>query len=195
MSQGDPIYTPLWSPGRTEFFSFAGFIDLDGDGHSDRELLHELIGAAGGKIDNEVDDEGNRKGERITVQTKFLVVGRLPDPSLTADAEEKDTYFQILKHFEDMESEARRQGVRQINLGDFLSFIGYKPSQRLWHPGEGSPYKLKSGSRSTSVRATIGNRESSGRTAGVYSRSKRLKQPTSSGQTSGAFRGGSRGGK
>jgi hypothetical protein len=207
IAPGDPIYTPLWSPGRSEFFSFAGFIDLDGDGHSDRELLHGLIAAAGGKVDNYVDDEGQRfhldklvtedsvpRNQEINVQTKFLVVGRLPDPTSTADEEEKKTFFRILGHFEAMEKEARKQGVRQINLGDFLSYIGYKPSRRLWHPGEGSPYKLKSGSRSTATRLTIGNRESSGQTAGIYSRSKRLKQPKSTGQTSKAFRGGSKSG-
>lgn len=187
MAPGDPIYTPLWSPGRSESFSLIGFIDLDGDGTSDRELLIEQIRAAGGRVDNVVDDQGNRTGDGITVQTKFLVVGELPDPATTSDPDEQKMYRQILSHFTDMEKEARQQGVRRVNLGDFLAYIGYQPSRRLWRPGEGTPFTLKSGSHSTATNETIGNRESSGQTTGAYSRSKRLKQPKSTGQTSKVF--------
>jgi gas vesicle protein len=190
MAPGDPIYTPLWSPGRAELFSIIGFIDVDGDGRSDRKLLTELLAAAGARFDNEVLDDGTRIGDGINVQTKFFVVAELPDPATTADMEEKKLYTTILGHFSDMQKEARQQGVRKVNLGAFLEFIGYKPQRRLYRPGDGTPYKLKSGSHSTATNENIGNRESSGQTAGVYSRSKRLKQPKSTGQTSKVFRGG-----
>jgi hypothetical protein len=192
MAPGDPIYTPLWSPGRSEVFSIIGFIDVDGDGRSDRELLTEHIKAAGARFDNEVLDDGTYIGDGITVQTKFFVVGELPDPATTADADEKKLYGTILKHFSKMEKQARQQAVRKMNLGDFLSYIGYKPQRRLYRPGDGTPFKLKSGSHSTATDESIGNRESSGQTSGAYSRSKRLKQPKSSGQTSKVFRGSGR---
>ena len=190
MAPGDPIYTPLWSPGRSEVFSIIGFIDVDGDGRSDRELLTEHIKAAGARFDNEVLDDGTYIGDGITVQTKFFVVGALPDPAMTADADEKKLYGTILKHFSKMEKQARQQAVRKMNLGDFLSYIGYKPQRRLYRPGDGTPFKLKSGSHSTATNESIGNRKSTGQTSGAYSRSKRLKQPKSSGQTSKVFRGG-----
>ena len=129
-------------------------------------------------------------GDGITVQTKFFVVAELPDPSTTADADEKKLYGTILKHFSGMQKQARQQAVRKVSLGDFLSYIGYKPQRRLYRPGDGTPFKLKSGSHSTATDESIGNRESSGQTSGAYSRSKRLKQPKSSGQTSKVFRGG-----
>jgi hypothetical protein len=189
MAPGDPIYTPLWSPGRSELFSIAGFIDVDGDGRSDRKLITEKLAAAGARFDNEILDDGTLKGNGITVQTKFFVVAELPDPATTADADEKKLYGTILKHFSKMEKQARQQGVRKISLGDFLQHIGFKPQRRLYRPGDGTPYKLKSGSHSTATNENIGNRESSGQTSGVYSRSKRLRQPKSTGQTSKVFRG------
>lgn len=194
IAPGDPIYTPLWSPGRTESFSIVGFIDVDGDGKSDRELLREFVAASGGRFDTEVDDAGNRspEGKTISEQTKFLVVAQLPDPSTTADADEKKLYGEILKHFNDMEKEARQQGVRKISLGDFLSYIGYRPKRRLWRPGDGTPYKLKSGAKSTATSETLGNRESSGQTSGIYSRGNRLKKPSPGRRTTESFRGSSK---
>ena len=80
---GDPIHTPLWSPGVKERFSFVGWIDLDGDGKHelDRKQLHSIIKAAGAEIGGEVDDEGNFSGTDIDVKTKYLVVGEIPKSS------------------------------------------------------------------------------------------------------------------
>ena len=55
---GDPIYTPLWRAGVKEKFAFVGLIDLDNDGVSDRDVLHDLVNAANGEIVDEVDDQG-----------------------------------------------------------------------------------------------------------------------------------------
>ncbi|NOX56831.1 MAG: hypothetical protein GXP27_20800, partial [Planctomycetes bacterium] len=205
---GDPIYTPLWSPGRQEVISFVGIIDLDGDGESDREELHDLVAGAGARIDNEVLDDGRRiyytdfpnhyvefdyeSGRPgIDVHTKFLVIGQIPDVNSVALEKEKDQIENILKHLDAMRKEARRQGVRIVSLNDFLSWIGYKPKRRLHIPGvAGRPYTLKAGARSAAVDEVVGERESSGSVSGVYSRSRRLRQPTSSGQTSKLFHGG-----
>ena len=52
---GDQIFSPSWEPGRAEHFALAGFIDIDGDGNSDRQRVHDLIALNGGVIDEEVD--------------------------------------------------------------------------------------------------------------------------------------------
>lgn len=189
IAAGDPIYTPLWDPGRTETFSFVGVIDFDGDGLSDRESLHDLVKSANATIDNEVDEQGVRHGDGITAETKFLVVGELPDPS-TAKPNDQERFTKISKEYKKIHDEARVKGVRIVRLNDFLAYIGYKPSRRLWRPGQEVPWKLKAGSHSTGVNESMSNRESSGQTSGVFSRSKRLKQPTSTGQTSKSFGGG-----
>lgn len=188
MAPGDPIYTPIWSPGRTEAFTLIGFIDLDKDKQSDRELLHEIIAATGASVDNEVDDQGNRTGTGVSVNTKFVVVGELPDPT-TARHNEKEAAEAILKHYSDIQKEARLQAVRMISLNDFLSHLGYKPTQRNWRPGEEVPWLLKAGSQSTGVNESLGgDRTSHGNVSGQFQGSKRLGPNTSNGNTS--IRGG-----
>ena len=196
IAKGDPIFTPIWSPGRKENFSFVGIIDLDGDGKSDRQKLHELVAAAGATIDNEVDDDGKRirymkfpndfidHGEGvpgIDVNTKFLVLGEIPDIALAAKDEDKDRIGRILKHRKTLGDEAQQQGVRIVNLNDFLSWIGYQPQRKLFVPGAEKGYDLKAGQRPAPI-DTRANRVS-----GAIGDKKRIKPSTSSGQTSPLF--------
>lgn len=187
---GDPIHTPIWSVGVKERFSLVGWIDLDGDGKHelDRKQLHSIISAAGAEIGGEVDDEGNFSGTDIDEKTKYLVVGEIPSQADFTDIEDQEKVQLIQEQLKKMKEQAREQGVRVMTLKDFVVYMGYKPSRRLWLPGEKIPWLLKSGSHSAGVNETIGNRESTGQTAGTYSRSKRLKQPKSSGQTSKLFK-------
>jgi hypothetical protein len=194
IAKGDPIFTPLWSPGRKENFSFVGIIDLDGDGVSDRTKLHELVAGAGAAIDNEVDDNGRRIryvkfpnesvefGEGVTgidVHTKFLVIGMIPDLTLAATDAEKERIQRILNHLKKLQEEARQQGVRIVNLNDFLSWIGYMPQRRLFVPGAANGYTLKAGQREAPVD------KMSGQVSGAISGNKRIKAATSTGQVSG----------
>ena len=188
----DPIYTPLWSPGQTEGFAFIGGIDFDGDGKSDRARLHEMIHSIGARIDAEVDDTGKRTGRKIDERTKFFVVGSIPDPSKVGP-NEKDSAKAIQEQLKKMNVEARLHAVRKITLNDFLAFIGYRSKRRLWRPGEEFSFTLKSGSHSTGVNQTLGNRTSTGTTSGVYSGNKRVRPKPSSGQTSKVFGGSKRG--
>ena len=196
VAKGDPIFTPIWSPGRKENFSFVGIIDLDGDGKSDRQKLHELVSGAGASIDNEIDDDGKRiryvkypndfidHGEGvpgIDVNTKFLVIGEIPDISLAVKDEDKDRYGRIAKHRKMLGDEAKQQGVRVVNLNDFLSWIGYQPQRKLFVPGAEKGYDLKAGQRPPPI-DTRANRVSD-----AISGNKRLKPAASSGQTSPLF--------
>jgi hypothetical protein len=85
-------------------------------------------------------------------------------------------------------SEARQRGVRLVNLDDFLAYIGYVPKRRLFLPGDpNNRFNLKAGARSASIEEPMGDRTSSGQVSGAYSRNRRLKQPSASGQTSKLF--------
>lgn len=196
IAKGDPIFTPIWSPGRKENFSFVGIIDLDGDGKSDRLKLHELVAAAGATIDNEVDDDGKRirytkfptefvdHGEGvpgIDVNTKFLVIGQIPDITLAAKDEDKERITRILEKLKQLRGEAQQQGVRIVNLNDFLSWIGYQPQRRLYVPGAEKGYSLKAGQREPPVDKV------SGQVSGAISDNKRIKPATSSGAVSPVF--------
>lgn len=195
MTPGDVIYTPLWEPGRKEYFSFVGTIDLDDDGQSDRELLHDIVKAAGAEIDNEVNDDGelvDREGKpladqepKITVNTKFLVIGGIPDPaSFPPDSPEVERIQKIVRMRKEMVDAARKQGIRWMNLTDFLSYIGYEPKRRLYIPGlTEKPFNLKAGAHSTAVNEPILDREAAGKVSDVFTKD-RLGQRTSSGQTS-----------
>ncbi len=151
IQEGDLIYSPLFTPGQIEFFSFVGALDLDGDGMSDRKLLHDIIENAEAKIEVEIDDQGNRipkKGE-MTKKTKFLVVGDIPKLNLFANNPKREA--EIQKVFDEkisLEREALRNGIRIITLRDFLNYIGYENKQRLYIEKPERPFNLKSGSRS-----------------------------------------------
>ncbi|MEW4487483.1 hypothetical protein AB1L42_05345 [Thalassoglobus sp. JC818] len=172
IQEGDPIYSPLFSPGVKEYFSFVGIVDMNGDGESDRDLLHDIIENAGGGIEIEVDDLGNRNppGRKMTVKSKFLVVGEIPDPAELAGFDERrDDIQKIMDELTALEKEARQQGIRKITFGDFLNFIGYENQQRLFVRGENRPFQLKYGARSSSTNEELGSdRASDGSTSGRF---------------------------
>ncbi|MGE3314449.1 MAG: hypothetical protein AB7O26_04980 [Planctomycetaceae bacterium] len=190
IAPGDPIYTPLWGSGKQEHFALIGLMDLDRDGKSDRARLHEIIESAGAVIDSEVNDQGIRVPEnsRLSVHTKFLIVGEIPDPSKAKPDEAKAFEAIGIQHGE-MMREAREQGIKVVNLSDFLDYIGYQPKRRLWQPGEESIYNLKKGARSTATAPSIAPpATSTGRTSGLYSSGRRLVPQDSDGSTSKTFK-------
>lgn len=182
ISPGDPIYTPLWSAGRTEKFAFVGMIDVDNDGSylGDRERLHEIVEANGAEIASEVSDIGERLGGSINEQTKFLVVGTIPEPLDEPDQTRRDQLKTMQQHASDMRKEADIHGVRTINLNTFLDYIGYVPQQRRWVPGENPSWSLEAGSRPAAQRSSTGN------TSGLFDNSRT--RPNPSGSTSQRFR-------
>ena len=188
ITPGDPIYSPLWEAGRKEKFAFVGLIDLDGDGESDRDLLHQIVESAGGEVQHEVDDQGQRTPGTIDETTKFLVIGNVPDPASLSNEKEIQAAIAIGEQHGEMREEAREHGVRTVTMHDFLNYMGYKPRRRVWRPGDQRPYALKSGAKSTAVGEDVGqSRLGTGQTSGVYGNKSRLKPPTSTGNTSGAY--------
>lgn len=143
-AQGDPVYTPLWFPGQQQHFAFVSLCDLDGDGQDDRQELHELLSNAHAVIDAELLPNGDLQGAGVTAdtptgiteQTRFLVIGKVPElQDATTDAQ-RTAITKTYQHLRAMKDAAREQGVRVMNLTDFLSHVGYRPSRRLFKPGE-----------------------------------------------------------
>lgn len=177
LAPGDPIYSPLWSPNQKEYFAFVGEIDIDDDGKSDRQLLHDTLKAAGAVIQLEVDDDGQVIGGPMDDRTKFLVIGHIPVLQQNAKQEEKDRINRIVLQHKKLREAAREQGTRILNLNDFMSFMGYVPKQRVFRPGDQRPFALRSGATSTTVDEVLGNnRASAGQTSGAFS--KRLNKST-----------------
>ena len=191
ITPGDPIYSPIWSPGRAEAFSLVGILDLDGDGKSDPELINELVVNAGATIDNRIDEKGRlfmdgklvEGGEpRVTERTKFLVKGKIPDLLSAKDVEQQNEIQRMNELMTSLEKQAFERGVRMISLSDFLSFVGYKPQKRLFVPGGDVPYNLRAGSRKASTDRDFNRlRSSGGETSGAYSGDKKQKVKSFSG--------------
>jgi hypothetical protein len=168
---GDPIYTPLWRAGVKEKFAFVGLIDLDNDGVSDRDVLHDLVNASNGEIVDEVDDQGQRHppAGNITVATKFLVIGKIPDYT-ESKPNEREGHKKIADWKTKMVTEALENGVRVVSMEDFLNYIGYDPGRRIWRPGITEKWNLRSGAQGTAARPdTVARPESGGTTSGIFS--------------------------
>lgn len=157
ISPGDPIYTPAWSPGRVEKFAIIGKFDFDGDGKHDEQQLIELIETNGAMIGAAVDQKGVRNNRKIDHDTKFLVVGDIPDPTELSDPEERRAVEEVKKHHEDLKKEADEQGVTIVRKNDFLSWMGYRPQHKLYRIGDNRPNNLP-GSRTNGKSFSSGKR-------------------------------------
>ncbi|MGE0610111.1 MAG: coiled-coil domain-containing protein [Pirellulales bacterium] len=115
---GDQIYTPLWHPGRAERFALAGFMDFNGDELSDAEMIKSLITLRGSLIDAEVTEDGKIAGPGLTMNTRYLIIGK---PPKTAPD----------KGFTQIQREAKLLGVEVITMEKFLDHMGWKDPNRV----------------------------------------------------------------
>lgn len=190
MAPNDPVFTPLWAAGRKLSIALIGFIDIDHDGHNDRDRLHEFLNNANCLVDLEVNDKGEVVGNGLTSNTKYLVRAPIPDETKVAH-NDKEAARKIAQETKKIEEQARLLGIRTITLNDFLSKMGYVPQQRTFRPGEKVPFALKNGSKSAASGETLGNREAAGTVSGLYKDTKRVGPAnTSTGQTSKAYKSG-----
>ena len=156
ISKGDLVYSPVWEAGRTEYFAFVGLLDIDGDGRDDRQLLERIIQNQGGKVEFFVDENGNRvpEGAEIESRTKFLVLGDTPNLSRVPVGDPaREGVMAVRAAEEQLRKEALREGKRVLSLGDFLSFLGYRPTQRLYDPTSGGDYNIRDGKPLNSQRS------------------------------------------
>lgn len=128
---GDQVYSPAWHRGKQTHFALGGILDLDGDGKSDLVRAKEIIRLNGGTIDEYVSDEGklefdtDSEEKGISINTRFLVLGLTPTP------DPRDEFSQeIHKNTADLRTRARKLGIDEINLQQFLNLMGWKTSER-----------------------------------------------------------------
>ncbi|MBN1910965.1 MAG: hypothetical protein JW818_14560 [Pirellulales bacterium] len=113
----DRLFTAIWSPNEPRHFALTGSFDLNNDGQSDLDRIHTLIELNGGVVDAPRDAEGKRHG-KLSIDTRFLIVGKEPDASSPPDA---------LKDHTDMITQANDHKIEKIKLSDFLDMVGWKP--------------------------------------------------------------------
>lgn len=114
--RGDLIYSSVWKAGRSVTFALLGFLDVNGNGKSDRQIIHNLITSNGGTIVAELDDDGKRTG-KLTPHTRFLVMGAKPNENSSAA---------VISEYGKMDQEAERNGIDRISLDKLLDYMGYK---------------------------------------------------------------------
>ena len=168
---GDVIFSPAWSAGLKEYFAFVGEGDLNNDGvmdSKDRKILKDMLSNAGAEMDVEITNAGLREpaDSKLTVHTKWLVVGDVGDPASAVNDQAKlQRILAVQKQHEMLVQEAREHGIKIVSLKDFLTYMGWKPESRLYIPGSDAPFKLKAGAHSTGVNDTLGDRTSGGATS------------------------------
>ncbi len=117
---GDVVYSPTWTAGRQLRFALAGLMDINGDGKSNRSEVRNLILANNGVIDADVDENGTRTG-RLTIDTRYLVLGTRPTEKAASKA---------IEEYSAIQQEAYDLGVEKISLEKFLDMMGYEGTVR-----------------------------------------------------------------
>jgi len=130
LMEGDKVYSQVWNRGRQVGFAITGTIDLNGDTRSDLEQLKRIVLLNNGKVDAVPDGEGGIEGE-MTVDTRYLILGKHPEDSRNASAAAR-------KSFQKMSEEADTLNIEVITLEDFLSLMGWHADNRAVRVGKGA---------------------------------------------------------
>ena len=115
---GDHILSPTWDPGYQVPIAIAGFIDLDGDGKSDRVRFEGMVRQNGGVIVAYHDEEGIRRGE-IDANTRYLVTG-------TINVTDKAKLRNISDAFTYYRNQAQQYRVEELSVRRFIELMGVK---------------------------------------------------------------------
>ena len=106
--------------GLAEKFASVGLVDFDRDAKSDRQLLHDIIKSHGGTLVLEVDDEGRQSNKTLPADTRFLIVGEIPEPEAVKTPSDRVRATRIAARYKQLKKEAVKHGIRIVTLADFL---------------------------------------------------------------------------
>lgn len=130
----DKVFSPAWRPGRTIGFALVGEMDVNGDYKDDVQQVRELIRRSGGKIDAEMDSNGNVVADLpgMNPNTAFLVLGS------DLGVFKGDSTQALAKQaaYEKFRAEARRNGIIQISLDKLMGYLKADQAQKVVPLGE-----------------------------------------------------------
>jgi hypothetical protein len=138
---GDLLYNPIWDAGSRESIAYVGLIYLDDDKKDDGDEFRQLVQSMGGKVDAYYDIKNAKDVGKIDVNTGWLVVGEIPEEgdTETLDPEKARLIKELQNAKTKMFTEARNNGVRLINIRNFLTYMGHnRPANRV---AAGSEYR------------------------------------------------------
>lgn len=116
----DQIFSPIWQRGQKSRFALVGFMDVDGDGVSDRARIRSLIAQSGGEVSVEVADDGKRTG-KLDVDTRYIVIGKRPDERTNPAA---------LAAYTALLAEADRLGIEPLSFQRLLGMASIRSTGR-----------------------------------------------------------------
>ena len=132
ISKGDLAYTPLWRPGKVIKYALDYGLDIDGDNLSDLDQIMNIIQSSGAEVVAFIDDEGKVNGEITNdvyrvVRSDVNISDQLAHDS-TRDEAAREKLQRLEQGFLDS---AKKAGVPEIFLSDFLKSIGYKETAKI----------------------------------------------------------------
>ena len=130
--KGDLIFSPIWDPGTKLGIALVGPMDIDRDGTDDRAFIRNLIRLNGAQVDAE--DVGGKVQGKMTVNTRYLVVGETDDSGETQNAA-----------LSPMLDSAALLGIERTSIDELLDLMGFAGRAKsvsfagLSRPGEFAP--------------------------------------------------------
>jgi hypothetical protein len=127
---GDIVYSPAWSPEEPMRFALIGKIDVNRDGKDDRQDLKRLIEEAGGIVDYDLPppNYGKESGKLTARISWYVTDDRMPLRQLfekrTDAAVAEQAQFDKKRGL--AIKEARAEGIRPMELGRLLAYLGYE---------------------------------------------------------------------
>jgi hypothetical protein len=148
---GDKIHTPVWNPGEARRFALVPFMDIDGDGESEQDVVRNIITMNGGVIDAEVVETsgGAERRGKMTINTRYLVRGEPPTDKSNQE---------LIKEVSRIVDEAEKLGVETISYKKLLHRMGWKNTAPVTQYGSGAnPNDFRPVPPEGGVRTSSGN--------------------------------------
>ncbi len=129
MKAGDIVYSPAWSPNDPMRFALIGKMDVNRDGRDDRADLKRMIQAAGGVVDYDLPppEAGKESGQLTGRDSWYVFDERMPFVLEFKTGKEGTSLEQdeFIKKKSEAIKEARLLGVRPMEIGRLLTYLGY----------------------------------------------------------------------
>jgi len=129
---GDLAYTPLWRPGKVIKYALDYGLDMDGDNLSDLDQIINIIQSSGAEVVAFIDDEGKVNGEITDDVYRVIRSDVNISDQLAHDSTRNEAAREALQRLEQgFLDSAKKAGVPELFLSDFLKAIGYKETAKI----------------------------------------------------------------
>jgi peptidoglycan hydrolase CwlO-like protein len=127
---GDIVYSAAWSPNNPMQFALIGKMDVNRDGKDDRQELKRMIEDAGGIVAYDLPpiEVGKESGKMSARIDWYVTDNRIPlrdSGGYTKTDSGLKNQSELQARMGDVIKEARLEGVRPMEIGKLLNYLGY----------------------------------------------------------------------